>query len=101
MNPSWMHLGHLFQTPLYHGSAQLAERLHPYRRERAAVKMRFPPCYKINDLRHCQIIRFGAALPCAACLRQAGMEPLIQSAFFKVMHGVVTLTRPWRARVYL
>ena len=32
------------------GSAELAER----------------PCFKINDLRHCQIIRFGAAHPYAA-----------------------------------
>ena len=23
--------------------------------------MRFPPCFKINDLRHCLIIDFGAA----------------------------------------
>ena len=49
MNPSWIHLGGLFQTPLYHGSAELAER----------------PCFKTNDLRHCQIIRFGAAHPYA------------------------------------
>ena len=30
---NWNHLGGLFPTPLYH--------LHPCRRERAAVKMRF------------------------------------------------------------
>ena len=36
-----IHLGRLFQTRLYH--------LHPCRRERAAVKMRFSPCFKIND----------------------------------------------------
>ena len=51
MNPSWIHLGGLFPTPLYH--------LHPCRRERAAVKMRFSPCFKINDWRHCQIIILG------------------------------------------
>ena len=44
------HLGGLFLTPLYHSSAELAER----------------PCSKINDLRHCQMIRFEAAHPCAA-----------------------------------
>ena len=71
MNPSWIHPGRLFQTWLYH--------LHPCRRERAAVKMRFSPCFKINDLRHCQIIRSGAAPPCAACLPRAGTESLIQS----------------------
>ena len=30
---NWNHLGGLFQTPLYHGSAEFAER----------------PCFKIND----------------------------------------------------
>ena len=30
---NWNHLGGLFPTPLYHGSAELAER----------------PCFKIND----------------------------------------------------
>ena len=46
----------------FHGSTELAER----------------PCFKINDLRHCQIIRSGAALLCAACLL-AGAESLIES----------------------
>ena len=75
MNPSWIHLGRWFMdrmscmrregrmpvaalTRLYH--------LHPCRRERAAVKMRFSPCFKISDLRHCQIIRLGAAHPYVA-----------------------------------
>ena len=31
------------------------------------------------DRSHCQIIIFGAAHPCAACLQQAGTESLIQS----------------------
>ena len=26
MDPPWIHLGGLFPTPLYHGSAELAER---------------------------------------------------------------------------
>ena len=39
-----------------------------------------PNC-KINDLRHCQIIGFGAAHPWAACLLQAGTETLIKSGF--------------------
>ena len=30
------------------------------------MKMRFPSCFKISDLRHCQIIRSGATHPCAA-----------------------------------
>ena len=32
------------------------------------MKMRFPSCFKINDLRHCQIIRSGAAShPVSGC----------------------------------
>ena len=92
MNPSWIHLGRLFPTPLYHPALagtppeegnwnQLGGlfptplyHLHPCRREHARRKCDFHgsaalaerPCFKINDLRHRQVIRFGAALPCAA-----------------------------------
>ena len=75
MNLSWIHLGGLFPTPLYHpalagappeegnwnylggysrrrSTTYIPVGVHPCRREHAAVKMRFPPCFKISDLRH-------------------------------------------------
>ena len=57
MNPSWIHLGGLFPTPLYHLGGLFPTplyHLHPCRRtslqaRARKVKMRFPPCFKIND----------------------------------------------------
>ena len=68
------HLGGLFQTPLYH--------LHPCKRASMRARARkekiaFPPCFKINDLCRCQVMRAGAAPPCAAknlCINQKRLK---------------------------
>ena len=61
----------LCRAHIYHGSAELAERpaslqacIHTGESAQGVVQL--PSCFKIIDLRQCQIVRHGAALPCAA-----------------------------------
>ena len=55
-------------TPLAGERLQPLGHLHPCRREHASCSAN-STCFKINDLRHCQIIRSGATHPCVAAIR--------------------------------
>ena len=52
---NWNHLGGLFPTPLYHGSV--------FGEFSRTAELAACPCFKINDLRHCQIVILGRHIP--------------------------------------